>query len=245
MVQIGFFDPGRIARGFGNLAIFAGDLIPPNLGVADVVLVALLETVQMALVGTALGFFLSLPLAFLAARNLFPGPVVALARLLLAAIRTIPSLLWAIVMVVAFGLGPLAGTLGLSLYTVGYLGKLFYEAFEAVDPEVLEAIRGVGSSKVQLIRFGVLPEAANQVWSQVLFMFEYNIRASSILGFVGAGGVGFYMLGYIQLLQYRNLTTVILLTLAVVLGIDYASSLVRRKYLSTEEAPRGTAPVPA
>lgn len=232
--RIGLFDTSRLIRGIGNLGTFAGDLLPPNLSVAEVVLMSLLETIQIALVGTVLGFFLALPLAILAARNISGALLGTATRLVLAIVRTIPSLLWAIIMVVAFGLGPVSGALGLSLYTLGYLGKLFYEAFEAVDPEVLEGIRGVGSSKLQTIRFGMLPEASNQMWSQLLFMFEYNIRASSIIGFVGAGGVGFYMLGYIQLLQYQNLMTVILLTLIVVLAIDYLSSHIRRRYLFIE-----------
>lgn len=239
MAQIGLFDAGRLARGIGNLFVFLGDFVPPSRDVVDETLVAILETIQMALVGSVLGFFISLPLAVLAARNISGRAVSTVARFLLAVIRTIPSLLWAIVMVVAFGLGPLAGTIGLSFYAVGYLGKLYYEALEAVDPEVVEAVRAVGSSRIQVVRYALLPEAGNAIWSQLLFMFEYNIRASSILGFVGAGGVGFYMLAYIQNLQYQNLFTVILLTLAVVLAIDYGSSRIRARFF-VAELPKGS-----
>lgn len=237
--HLGLLDPVRIGRGFNNLGRFLGDLFPPNWAVLGPVLGALLETLEMSLVATVLGFFVALPLALLGALNLFSLWVAAAARTVLATVRTIPALLWAVIMVVAFGLGPVPGTLGLAAYTVGYIGKLMYESFEAVDPEVLEAVRGVGSTKLQLIRYAVLPESANQTLSQVLFMFEYNVRASAILGFVGAGGVGFYMFAYIQLFQYRSLMTVILVTLAAVLVIDMFSSWVRSHFLVGEPRPGG------
>ena len=194
---------------------------------------AMLETLQIAFVGTALGFILALPLALAASPILFGRAVAGVVRLLLAFVRTVPALLWAIVFVVAVGLGPAAGALGVALYSLGYMGKLFYETFEGVDPEVLEAARGVGASRLQLARYALLPEAANGVLAQLLFMFEYNVRASSIMGFVGAGGIGFYLLGYIQLLQYDNLMTALLVTFAVVVLIDRLSARLRRTVLTT------------
>ncbi len=158
------------------------------------------------------------------------GPAVAAGvRLLLALVRTIPALLWAIVFVVAVGLGPAAGTLGVTMYTLGYLGKLYAEAFDGVDPEVLEAVRGTGLGRLQLARYAILPEAANVLVSQLLFMFEYNVRASSILGFVGAGGIGYYLMGYLQTLRYESLTAALLATLVVVVAIDRASAMLRAR----------------
>jgi phosphonate transport system permease protein len=124
------------------------------------------------------------------------------------------------------------------MYSVGYLGKLLYEAFDGTDTEVLEAVRGVGGNRAQLLAFAVLPESANAVISQLLFMFEYNVRASSIMGFVGAGGIGFYLLGYLQLLQYQNLMTALLLTFVVVMAIDYLSQRLRSLILAPSAAPR-------
>jgi phosphonate transport system permease protein len=149
-------------------------------------------------------------------------------------VRTIPSLLWAVIFVIGFGLGPAAGALGVAMYSVGYLGKLFYEAFDAVDAEVLEALRGTARNRIQLAVYAVLPESANAVLSQLFFMFEYNIRASAIMGFVGAGGIGFYIQVYVQTLQYDRLLTVLLLLLAVVLAMDVISAWVRRRYLLTQ-----------
>ena len=240
LANVGLLDTERLRRGALNVGIFARSLVPPDWSVLPTVSRAILETVQIAFAGTALGFMLALPLALLASRTLFGPAVTGPARLVLAIVRTVPSLLSAIVFLVAVGLGPGAGTLGIALYSVGYLGKLLYETFEGVDPEVIEAVRGVGLNRLQLARYAVLPEAANAVVAQLLFMFEYNVRASSILGFVGAGGIGYYLLGYIQTLQYQRLTTALLVTLAVVILIDRASALLRRSFLALP-----TVPVPA
>lgn len=238
--NVGLLDAARLARGGRNISIFARDLFPPNLEVLGTVSRAMLETVQIAFAGTALGFILALPLSLAASPVVTGRPIAGAIRLVLAFIRTVPALLWAIVFVVAVGLGPAAGALGVALYSLGYMGKLFYETFEGVDPEVLEAARGVGANRVQLARFALLPEAANGVVAQLLFMFEYNVRASSIMGFVGAGGIGFYLLGYIQVLQYDNLTTALLVTFAVVVVIDRLSSRIRRAILGS---PGPSAPI--
>jgi phosphonate transport system permease protein len=232
MAAMRLFDPAVVVDGVRNTGVFLRDMFPPNLEVLGVLAGAMLETVQIALVGTLLGFLLSLPAALLATSTVFGPGVTAPMKLLLGAVRTVPSLLWALVFVVSFGLGPAAGALGIAAYTLGFLGKLFYEAFEGVDREVMEAVRSAGCNRVQLMRYVLLPEAANTVWSQLLFAFEYNIRASSILGFVGAGGIGFYLLGYVQLLQYRNMLTALLITLAVVLVIDRAGYFLRHRYLA-------------
>jgi phosphonate transport system permease protein len=235
MANIGFFDAARFARGLLNTWTFLKGLFPPEPSVLPVILTAMWETLQIAYVGTLLGFALALPAALLATRTVFAPAVTLPLRFLLVVVRTVPSLLWALFFVVAFGLGPVAGTLGLAVYTLGYLGKLFYEAFEGVDPEVLEAVRSVGCNRAQLMRFALLPEAANSILSQLLFIFEYNVRASTILGFVGAGGIGFYMLGYVQLLQYRNLMTALVVTLAVVIVIEQASARLRRFVLPSSQ----------
>lgn len=228
LANLGLLDAARLSRGADNVVLFLGDLFPPDLSVLPEVTRALGETIQIAFAGTLLGFALAVPLALAASRPL-AGPVIsAPVKLLLAVVRTVPALLWAILFVVAVGLGPAAGTLGVAVYSLGYMGKIFYELFEGVDPEVLEAVRGVGCSRIELARYAILPEAANGIVAQLLFMFEYNIRASSILGFVGAGGIGFYLLGYVNLLQYDKLLTALLVTLVVVIAIDRVSALLRR-----------------
>lgn len=229
--RVGLLDASRVRPGAENLAEFAGSLFPPNTAVLDTLVDAMIETVEIAFVGTLLGLILSLPLALLATRTLF-GPLVSIpARVLIGMVRTVPSLLWGVVFVIAYGLGPAAGALGVGLYTVGFLAKLYYEAFEAVDAEVLEAVRSSGGNRPQLIGYAVLPESANAIISHLLFMFEYNIRASTIMGFVGAGGIGYYMLGYVQLLQYENLMMALVLTFVVVMAVDLVSGRLRAAIL--------------
>jgi phosphonate transport system permease protein len=229
--QLGFFNLERLSRGLENLLVFSRETVPPDLNVAALGAQALLETIQMAFAGTLLGFIMALPLGALGTATLFPMTVVAPIRLLVAAIRTVPSLVWGVLFVIFIGLGPLAGTLALAFYTLGYMAKLFAEFFEGTDTEVIEAVRGLGASKAQLARFVLWPENANAVLSQVLFLMEYNVRASAILGFVGAGGIGFYMQVYVQTLEYQRLATLLLLILGMVVFMDVLSAWIRRRYL--------------
>lgn len=227
LAQFGFFNWGKFFNGGLNLAEFFAEVFPPRMEIIPVLFKAIAETIQIAFTGTVIGFVISLPLAFFGARNLFGRRSCAVVRFVTGGIRTVPSILFGVIFVVAFGLGPLAGTFGVALYTVGYLTKIFYEAFEAVDGEVIEAVGSTGCSRLQLFWFVILPESANTIISQVLFMFEYNIRASTIMGFVGAGGIGYYMVGYLQMLQYNHLLTALLLTFVVVMTIDYLSLRLR------------------
>lgn len=227
LFNLGLFDFSRLSHAAKNLTRFFLEIFPPRLEILPTLIRAIGETIQMSFTGTILGFLMSLPLAFLGAHNLFGRSITATVRLIVGAIRTVPSILFGVIFVIAFGLGPAAGTLGVAFYTVGYLAKLYYEAFEAVDTEVIEAVNSTGCSRLQLFRFAILPETANTIISQLLFMFEYNIRASTIMGFVGAGGIGYYMVGYVQMLQYRSLLTTLIVTFFVVMVIDYSSFKVR------------------
>jgi len=227
LYRLELLDPGVVGPASSNLRDFAADMFPPDLDVLPTLSRAMVETIEIAFVGTLLGFLVALPLSALATSSLFGPLPTSAARFIIGSVRTVPSLLWAVIFVVGFGLGPAAGALGVAMYSVGYLGKLLYEQFDGVDREVLEAVRSVGANRMQLFSYAVLPESANGVISQLLFMFEYNIRASSIMGFVGAGGIGFYMSGYLQLLQYERLLTALLVTFVVVMTIDYASRWLR------------------
>jgi len=231
LAHLGFFDGQRLARGFRNLRILGSEMIPPDMGILPTAGAALWETVEMSFAGTLLGFLAALPLSIFGTRRLFSSWVAHIARFVAASIRTIPVLLWAIVFVILFGLGPLAGTFGIAAYTVGYLAKIYADLFEGTDPEILEAVGSTGASRLQLVRFVFLPEGANALLTQLLFMLEYNIRASSILGFVGAGGLGFVMQVYLQTLEYRRLASVLLLILVVVLAMDGLSAWIRKRYL--------------
>jgi phosphonate transport system permease protein len=198
----------------------------------------LVETLQIAYLATLFGAVLSLPLALLAARNLAPTGLVVAARGIASAIRVLPSLLWAIIAVLIFGLGPLAGVIAMTLYTVGYLAKLQYEAFEGLHRDSLDAVRAMGASRFQQAWHVALPEAGNALRSQILFMLEYNVRASTVVGIVGAGGIGQILMQYLTFGQYDKVLTILLVMFVTVAIMDALSLVVRRRFLEMEEGRR-------
>jgi len=185
----------------------------------------------MAFIGTVVGISIALPLSMLAARNLYSKWVYVPIRAILAAVRTFPSILWAILFVIMVGLGPFAGILAIIMYTVGFIAKLQYESIEAIDSDPVEAVSSIGISKSQLIRHVVLPESAPHLLSQMLYMFDYNVRQTSILGLVGAGGIGFYIINYIKFFEYGKAAIFMLVVLITVLIIDWISVKIRDKYI--------------
>ena len=183
---------------------------------------------------------LSLPLSMMAAHNLSPIWLSTITRNVLAGLRVLPSLVWALIFVIMFGPGPLAGVLAMTLYTVGYLGKLQYEALEGVSRHPLEAARAMGLPRWQIARYFALPEASNAILSQILFMFEYNIRHGSVIGLVGAGGIGWYLNNYLGVFSRydRALALIIVIYVAVVI-IDQISLSIRHRFMDSEtHAPR-------
>jgi phosphonate transport system permease protein len=222
----------QIVRGFGNLGILAGEAFPPRPELMPVALRALGETLAMAFLGTLYGFLLALPIGLAGARTLSPTWLLLPARALAAAVRSLPALLWAVLFVILLGFGPVAGIFAMTMYTMGHLAKLQYESLEGLAPEAFEAVRATGASRLQVARFVALPEASNLLLSQLLYMFEYNVRASSIVGFVGAGGIGYYINLYLRALQYNGVVTLLLVVFATVVVIDVASLHVRSRFLT-------------
>lgn len=225
--------PGLLAGGLHNLRTLWNDALPPQLDVLPTAWTALLETLAIALLGTVLGFVLALPFGVGGARNLAPRWVFLLSRSICAAVRTLPSLLWAVLFVILVGFHPLAGVLAMTMYTMGHLAKLQYESLEGLSPDPIEAARATGATSFQIIRFVVLPEASNLLVSQVLYMFDYNVRASAIVGFVGAGGIGFYIARYLQALQYDGVLTLLAVVFVAVIAIDALSHKLRTRFLSS------------
>ena len=192
---------------------------------------AMLETLQMAFIGTVVGVVVGLPFSMLAARNLNSKFVYVPVRILLAVVRTFPSILWAMLFVIIVGLGPFAGVLALILYTIGFVTKLQFESIETVDSDHMDAVGSIGVSKFQLIHYVVIPEAASHLLGQMLYMFDYNVRQSTILGIVGAGGIGFYIIQYIKFFEYGKVAVYLFVVLIVVLGIEWVSVKIRDKYI--------------
>ena len=191
-----------------------------------------IETVQMALVGTLLGVILSLPFGLLAARNTSPHPIIYQgSRLLLNLIRAIPELIIALIFVSAVGLGPFSGVLALAVAGIGSKGKLYAEAIEAIDPQQVLAIRATGSGRLHAFMYGVIPQALPLMMSYSLLSFESNVRAATILGYVGAGGVGILIYQYTQLFQFDRLLGVVIIIVVTVTVIDRVSDFLRRKFI--------------
>ena len=224
-------NPIEFVEGLPNLAIVveAMLLVDPKYVPNDIW--ALFETIQLAFIGTIFGFVIALPLSMLSARNLNSKYVYGPVRALLAAIRTFPSILWAILFVIMVGLGPFAGVLAIIMYTIGFVSKLQYEAIETIDSDPMDAVASIGVSKWQLIRYVVIPESASHLLSHLLYMFDYNIRQTSILGLVGAGGIGFYIINYIKFFEYGKAAVFMLVVLVSVLIIDWVSVKIRDKYI--------------
>ncbi len=223
------FSLSALIQGGANMLDFVGRMVPPDLTVAGAAWKSLVETIQIAFVGSMVGVVLALLPSFLAAKNVTPPALTILFRTLLTFIRTIPIIVWALLFVAAVGLGPFPGILATAMYTIGFVGKLFYEAIEAVERAQVEAVQSTGASRLNVWRYGVLPQVAPHFLGYALYIFEYNVRAATVLGIVGAGGVGFYLLHYMRSFQYEMAATVILMTLPVVLLIDAASMYVRKK----------------
>jgi len=224
-------NPVDFVEGIPNLAIILEEMTQVEPKLFETAFWSMFETLQMAFIGTMIGIAIALPLSMLAARNLNNKWVYGPIRALLAAIRTFPSILWAILFVIMVGLGPFAGILAIIMYTVGFVAKLQYEAIETVDTDPMDAVSSIGVSKSQLIRFVVLPESAPHLLSQILYMFDYNVRQTSILGLVGAGGIGFYIINYIKFFEYGKAAVFMLVVLATVLIIDWVSVKIRDKYI--------------
>jgi len=224
-------NPIEFVEGLPNLAIILEEIVEVEPKYIPTALWAMFETIQMAFIGTVIGIVIALPLSMLAARNLNSKFVYAPIRALLAAIRTFPSILWALLFVIMVGSGAFAGVLAIIMYTIGFIAKLQYEAIETIDSDPMDAVGSIGVSKVQLITYVVIPESASHLLSQMLYMFDYNIRQTSILGLVGAGGIGFYIINYIKFFEYGKAAIFMVVVLITVLVIDWVSVKIRDKYI--------------
>jgi phosphonate transport system permease protein len=211
------------------MADFLSRLFPPDFSVLDIAVKALIETIQMSLWGTTIGAVLSLPIALLSARNLAPWWIRWIANFLQNAVQSIPSIVLGLFFVSATGLGAPAGTLALGIYTVGYLGKFYQQAIESVDQRSLDALQVIGASPLQIAQYGILPQILPLVLGYTLYMFEYNIRAASVLGVVGAGGIGFELVSYIRGFEYPKATTMMLVLLVVITLVELVSSHLRKR----------------
>jgi len=210
------------------IADFLERMLPPNFAFMQKLVKPAIETVQIALWGTLLGIVLALPVCFFAARNLSPYAWVFHGlRQVLNVMRGINEIILALIFVAAIGLGPFAGVLALAIHGAGMLGKFFAEAIEDIDDGPLEAFQSAGVGRFKTILFGVLPQVMPAWLGTIFYRLETNVRQSTILGMVGAGGIGFELVSSMKLFQYQDTAMCILVILAMVLITDLVSSRVR------------------
>lgn len=221
--------PRRDVPVLANLLRFLGAFVPPDFSAIGPTMLGLLETAQIALIATFVALVISVPLGLAGARNLSPRPLVLAVRMLLNVVRTVPSLLWALLGVVLVGTNPLAGVLGLALYSVGYLAKFTSDALESIDVRVADALVRAGAPRVASFRHGVWPQVRATTWSHALWMLEYNVRSASIVGYVGAGGIGTWLHTYQEFGQWSRFATVLLVILVVVTVLDLVGEAVRAR----------------
>ena len=219
----------RLLRGLPWMADFLRRMVPPDLSVLRSALTGALQTFQIAVVGTTVAALLALPLGFLSARNVVPPSIFYPARALLNLFRSIDTMVYALFFVAAVGLGPFPGILAVVTYTIMTLAKLYSEAIEGIEPGPVEAISATGANRLQVLRFGILPQVLPLFASYVLYRLETNIRAATILGFVGGGGIGFYIQTYLRMINYPAASAVLLVLVAMVMGVDFASSRLRAR----------------
>ncbi len=215
-------------NGIPYMVDFLVRMMPPNPEFLERLWQPALESLQVAVWGTLLGVVIALPVCFFAARNLSPNPVVFHAtRQLLNCMRGINEIILALIFVAAIGLGPFAGVLALAIHGAGMLGKFFAEAMEDIDEGPLEAFRSAGVGPFKTFFFGVLPQVLPAWLGTIFYRLETNVRQSTVLGMVGAGGIGFELVSSMKLFKYQDTATCILVILAMVLIADLVSSRVR------------------
>ena len=223
--------PERIFNGITKLGWLVALMWPPSAGgVLPELLMSLLESLAMAFLGTLLAALIALPLALLGAGNIIGNVLLRFSvRRVYDGLRGIDTLIWALIFVAAVGMGPFAGILALAVPDIGSLAKLFSEALESADRRQVEAVRAAGANRILSVRLGLIPQVAPVMLSQILYNFESNARSSTVLGIVGAGGIGLALSDRIRINNWDEVAFIILLILAMVAAIDWASRRLRLK----------------
>jgi phosphonate transport system permease protein len=220
--------PFDLVRDAGNMATYAADFFPPKFGQWPLYLAEMVVTLQIALWGTVLAVIFAVPLGLLSSANITPRWVHQPIRRLMDAARAINEMVFAMLFIVAVGLGPFAGVLALFVHTTGVLAKLFSEAVESIDAQPVEGIRATGANALEEIIYGVIPQVLPLWISYSLYRFESNVRSASVVGMVGAGGIGVILWEIIRGFQYAETCAVMIIIIVTVSFIDLVSARIRR-----------------
>jgi phosphonate transport system permease protein len=205
-------------------------MVPPRLAYVPVLLRPLWDTILIATFGTVGALFIAFPVAFLAAKNTSPfgGVLRPFALFVIVASRSINSLAWALLLVTIVGPGVFAGVIAISLRSIGFIGKLLYEAIEEIDPVQVEAVQATGAHPLQVLRIGIMPQVVPALVGICVYRWDINIRESTVLGLVGAGGIGLQLQASINVLAWRQVSLILLMVFATVLFSEWVTAKVRR-----------------
>ena len=234
--RLGFFSE-QFYGNLGKLVIMIDQMFPPTTGGQFWDFVdAIGDTLGMALIGSLIGSIAALPLAFMAAKNFNPiRPLQFATRRFADVLRAADYMIWGLIFVRAMGLGPMPGILAIAIIDCGILVILFSEAIENIDRKQIEGVRASGGNRLEVIRFGVLPQVMPVLLTNALYMFESNTRAATILGIVGAGGIGFLLSDNLRAFEFSNACTIILMIIVVVYFIDFGSRKLRERYIRGDD----------
>ncbi|MEO0458063.1 MAG: phosphonate ABC transporter, permease protein PhnE [Cyanobacteria bacterium P01_A01_bin.114] len=221
----------ELFEGSGNMVEYISRYFPPDFTDWRFYLSDILETIGMGVWGTLMAAIVAVPLSIIAAENVAPIWLVFIVRRFMDAMRAINEIVFALIFVVAVGLGPFSGVLALFVHTAGTLGKLFSEAIEAIEPGPVEGIRATGASKVQEIIFGVIPQVIPLWTSFTLYRFEANVRSASVLGIVGAGGIGVSLYQSFRSFKYGKVCAILIILITAVAIIDTVSAKIRQRLI--------------
>jgi phosphonate transport system permease protein len=225
----GVFDVARFADSWPAIKQLSYEMVPPDFGRWPNWLRPIADTLAMSVAGTALAVLLSLPIALLSAQNTTPNALMYRgARLLLNLLRSVPELIMGIIFVAMVGFGALPGVLALGLHSIGMVGKFFAESIEHVDAKPIEAARAAGATPFQVIWHAVLPQVMPQLADTTIYRWEYNFRASTVLGAVGAGGIGFELIAALRILEYAQVSAILICILACVTVVDGLGAVLRK-----------------
>lgn len=223
---------GGFSNTLSNMKLIIDKFFPPNMAIVLEVWEAIAQTIQMAIISTTIAASLTIPFALLSAKNIAPANFVYyITRTFLNILRTIPDLMLAVLFVSLFGVGMFSGILALTIFSLGILAKLISETIESIDMKPLEAAKGCGGGRIQVIVVALVPQILPQFMSFVLYVLEINIRASIILGLVGAGGIGLALSRELNFYNYPNAMGIIIIIFVIVISIEFISNKIREKLI--------------
>lgn len=222
----------ELLKGLPQMTDIIGRMLPPNFAILPRLVTPTIETIQISIWGTTLAIFFTIPFGLISARNISPHRLLySMGRFILNATRSISEIIFALIFVTAVGLGPFPGVLALAFHSVGMLGKFLADSIENIDPGPVEALQATGATKWQVIIYAIVPQVLPEFVTLCLYRWELNFRSATILGIVGAGGIGFELITSMRLFMYQDMTTILIIILIMVVGVDYISSYIRSKIL--------------